>query len=366
MTEKIRRVRWVQLDLGEEEKKALADCIDRGWIAGGGPATQELERTVKRLVDVKHAVACSSGTTALMTALYAVIPDARRAAIPTFTFVATVNVTRNLIEPVLVDCDPATLNLSLKDLSAVQWDCVIPVHVGGLPVDMAEVVETAEKRNGWVIEDAAEAIGAQYRGKPVGSLGDLACFSLYASKVVASGEGGFITTNSDELAEKCRQIINQGYAPRNEEAPWEYLHSSFGLNFRITDLQAAVAVEQLKKLPRFLERRSRIASIYREMLNGKVGFQQVPPDRTHPYYLFLILVEEPKRDKVIRRLTERGIEAKVTWRPVHLQPFYRHDGRPLPNAEHAWRQVIALPIHNKMSEEDAVYVSDQLLNILVS
>lgn len=358
-----RRVRWAQLDIGEEEKKALARCVERGWIAGGGPATKELEKTVSQLLGVKHIVTCSNGTTALMTALYALEKRAKTVAVPTFTFVATVNAAKNIMQHNLVDCDPKTLNVSLEDLSREKWDCVIPVHVGGLPADMVEVKELAEKRGGWVIEDAAEAIGAQYHGKYAGALGDLACFSLYATKIIASGEGGFITTNNDELADGCRQIINQGYAPHSD-APWDYVHTSFGLNFRLSDLQAAVAVEQMKKLQRFLEKRRSIASLYRELLDGKVDFQETPPDRTHPYYLFLILVDPKKRDPVIKKLNKNGIEAKVTWRPVHLQPFYKHNGKPLPNSEEAWRKIIALPIHNKMSDDDAVYVCDQLLEAL--
>ncbi len=299
-----------------------------------------------------------------MTALHAIESKTEKVAVPTFTFVATVNVARNLMKPVLVDCDPHTFNISVEDLSRSDWDCVIPVHVAGLPADMDELRESAEKRSAWIVEDAAEAIGAQYRDRPVGSLGHLACFSLYATKIITSGEGGFITTNSDELAEKCRQIVNQGYSKPSKEAPWEYLHTSFGLNFRLSDLNAAIALVQLKKLPRFLEKRSHIAALYKEMLNGKVEFQHISPDRTHPYYLFLITVDPAKRDDLIRKLVARGVETKVTWRPIHLQPFYLHDGRPLPHSEQVWRRIIALPVHNKMSDEDVSYVCDQLLDLL--
>jgi len=343
---------WAEPYLGEEEKEFLKDVIDSTWIGGNGPLTRKFEKEFARKVNAKYALAVNNGTSALLCAILALkekwlLPTF---SVPTFTFIATVNSVKVLdLEFDLIDCDKYTWNIDPKKIR-VKTDVLLTVDVGGLPCDYKEL----RKRKQFILEDAAEAFGARYRGKPIGSLADITTFSLHSAKIITTGEGGMITTNSKELYHAMRSITNQGYS--REKLPWEYEHVRLGLNFRMTEMQAAIGLAQLKRAGKYLKLRQEIAKIYKEEL-GKYGeFQKVPKDRTHPYFLFGILVDKKIRNELCKEMLKRGVQTKVTWKPVHLQRPYWRMKRKLRTSEEIYRRIISLPIHNKLTEEDAKIV----------
>jgi len=343
-------IRWAEPSLDEEEKEALKEVIDSTWIGGNGPKTREFEKEFARTVNARYALAVNNGTSALMCALLALREKYPlfNVIVPTFTFIATANVPRVFkIEMELVDARKDTWNLEVP--SYLKGDVIMAVDVGGLPCDY----DRLKKTGAIILEDAAEAVGGIYRGKKVGSISDITTFSFHSAKVMSTGEGGMITTNNKELYQIMKSITNQGY-PENKKA-WEYEHPRVGLNFRMTEMQSALGLVQLKKLSKFLRNRREIARIYKEELKKYGEFQRVPKDRVHPYFLFGILVEPKKREKLIQELRKNGIGVKVTWKPVHLQRPYKDEFslKKFTNAEYLYKRIISLPIHNKMNEEDA-------------
>jgi len=347
---------WAEPSLGEEEKELLEQVIDSTWIGGNGPLVKQFEKEFARKVGARYALAVNNGTSALLCAILAlkekwILPTF---SVPTFTFIATVNSVKVLdLEFDLIDCKRDTWNIDPKKVRT-KTDVLITVDVGGLPCDYKEL----RKRKQFILEDAAEAFGATYRGKKIGSIADVTTFSLHSAKIISSGEGGFCTTNDKELYEIMRSITNQGYT--REKKPWEYEHVRVGLNFRMTEMQAAIGLVQLRKSDKFLRLRQEIAKIYKEELYKYGEFQKVPRDRTHPYFLFGILVEPKIRDKLCKEMLKQGVQTKITWKPVHLQkPYLRKRKRKkFKVSEEIYRRIISLPIHNSLSEEDAKEVVD--------
>lgn len=349
-------IRWAEPNLGVEEKRLLKEVIDSGWIGGNGPKMKELERTFANVVGANHAIAVCNGTCGLLASVITAkeFCDAKAIAVPTFTFIAPVNVAAMFKPLRLLDCRLDTFEINLLEKN----ELVIPVDVGGLPCDLDWIIENSD----FVIEDACEALGSTYKKRKIGSIANISVFSLHAAKVVTSGEGGMITTNDEEIAEYLRSVVNQGYP--KEKAPHEYSHIIRGLNFRMTEMQAAIALAQLRKLRRFLGIRKKIAETYKDILGDKVGYQKIPKDREHPYFLFLIVLEPKLREKVLLNLKKNNVETKVTWKPVHLQPPYSNVKAFCPNSERIWKQVLSLPIHNKLTEEEAQFVAEKILEVI--
>lgn len=356
-------IHWAEPDVGQEEKEILESVIDSGWIGGNGPLTKKFEEQFANKVNVKHSIAVCNGTCGLIAGLLALKKKLGelRIAVPTFTFIATATsaslITKNIQ---LVDCKKTTFNIDPNKIGE-RNNVVMPVDVGGLPCDYDEILEMGKI----VFEDSAEALEAEYKGKKVGSIGDVTLFSFHAAKVAATGEGGMLTTNNTELHNLMRQIVNQGY-PLSKVNKWEYSHNEFGLNFRMTEMQSALGIVQLSKLDKYLRHREEIAKIYYDVFQDKVGFQEIPKDRKSSRFLFPILVPEKKQMGICQELLERGIETKITWKPVHLQEAlsYMISASEFRNAEWIWRRVISLPIHNKLTEEQAKYVAQSVLEIL--
>jgi len=231
--------------------------------------------------------------------------------------------------------------------SSSDYNVIMPVDVGGLPLDF----KTLEDPELIVLEDAAEAMGAEYNGTKVGNISDITIFSFHAAKVMTMGEGGAITTNCPEYYELMKPIVNQGYGKK--EHPWDYEHPSFGLNFRLPELQAALGLAQLKKLEIFLRHRELIAEIYREELSQYGEFQEVSSNIRHTNFLFCILVDPKKRDKLCEELVKEGVEVKVTWKPCHLQgAFKSYADSYLPHSEYLYKRIISLPIYNGLTSEE--------------
>ncbi|MFN3763821.1 MAG: DegT/DnrJ/EryC1/StrS family aminotransferase, partial [Anaerolineae bacterium] len=322
-----------------------------------GPRVQAFEEAFARYCGVKYAVATSSGTTALHVALLAhgIGPGDEVITTP-FTFIASANSILYVgARPVFVDIDPATFNICpdlLESAITPRTKAIMPVHLFGLPADMDPILEVAERYGLMVIEDACQSHGAEYKGKRVGSFGT-GCFSFYPTKNITTAEGGMITTNDEQIAEKCRVIRQHGMRRR-------YYHDELGFNFRMSDVHAAIGLAQLRKLEQFNELRIANARYLSDHLRGVV-VPVVPEGRRHVFHQYTIRVPDGRRDTVLDGLRERGIGTAVYYPvPVHQQQFYRDMGyKPvLPEAERAAREVLSLPVHPGLSHADLEKIAD--------
>ena len=354
--------------MGEEEKRAVMSVLDSGKLTDssheGGKWTRELEGKLARLLGAKHVVAVNSGTAALHCCMLALgIKPGDEVIVPSMTFVATANVVLACgAKPVFADnkedynIDPA----QVAKLITRRTKAIIPVHVYGYPADMDEINEVADKGSIPVIEDAAESVGAEYKGAQTGTLSRAGCVSLYASKVATSGEGGGISTNDGAFAEKIRLVRNHGMLHG-------YDTRLLGFNYRLPETAAAIGSVQMDRLPGFLEARARNAKYLNERISEMPGveFTQHSDDRTHVFYLYTLTLKK-KRDEIAERLRKRGIGAAVYWNPpVHRNPLYRKLGYgklKLKNADYDAGHVLSLPVHPGISEEDMKRVADEFID----
>lgn len=350
--------------LGEEERAAVEDVLTSGRMVDasyeGGKHVRDFERKVAALLGAKHVVAVNSGTAALHTTLAALgVKPGDEVVVPTMTFVATANVVLALgAKPVFVD-SKEDYNMDPEEFSRAitrRTKAVIPVHVYGYPADMDEINEVAEAKSVAVVEDAAESLGATYKGTQTGRLSAAGCFSMYATKVVTSGEGGAVSTDDDDLADKLRLVRNHGMVHG-------YDTKMLGYNYRLPELSAAIASAQMDKLGGFLKRRAENAAFLNEALEGVDGakFTQDSTDRTHVFYLYTLHLRKG-RDAVEKALHDAGVGAAVYWRiPVHRTPLYLKLGygkKKLRKAEEAAKHVLSLPVHPALSAEDLKKVAD--------
>jgi dTDP-4-amino-4,6-dideoxygalactose transaminase len=336
--------------------------------------TKELEREYAKLCSVKHAVAVSSGTAALEAALRCMKlkPD-EEVLVPTNTFTATLAaVIYAGGRPVLTDINPETLCIGVEDVQeklTPKTRGVIVVHIGGLVCPEVKAIRELCRDHGlFLIEDAAHAHGSKIDGEPAGSLGDAGCFSFYPTKVMTTGEGGMITTDSDEVAEKARILRDQGKESFTSNAIVE-----LGYNWRMDEISAAIGLVQLKRLNEVIERRNRIARIYDQGFRRLSGVKplHVPQNILNNYYKYILILDGGiDRDRVKQRLREKGVGCggEVYWPPLHLQPVYRRllgtkEGD-YPNAEDVCRRMLCPPIHSWMSPGDAEYVVEKLAEAL--
>ena len=342
--------------IGEEEKQAVLEVLESGVLAQG-PRVQEFEEAFAKYCGVKYAVATSSGTTALHVALLAhgIGPEDEVITTP-FTFIASANSILYVgARPVFVDIDLVTFNIRPDLLEAAitsHTKAIMPVYLFGLPADMNPIMEMAERYGLVVIEDACQAHGAEYRGKRVGGFGT-GCFSFYPTKNITAAEGGMITTDDEEIAERCRVIRQHGMRRR-------YYHDELGFNFRMTDVHAAIGLAQMGKLERFNEARIANARYLSEHLRGVV-IPAVPEGRRHVFHQYTVRVPDGRRDAVLDGLKERGIGSGVYYPvPIHRQQFYRDRGYDvtLPEAEQAAGQVLSLPVHPGLSLADLETIVD--------
>jgi dTDP-4-amino-4,6-dideoxygalactose transaminase len=353
--------------VGDEEKKAVLAVIESGMLTNGsyegGKKVQELEAKVRNLLGAKHTIAVNSGTAALHCALLSLgVKHGDEVVVPSFTFVATANVVLACgARPVFVDTkedyniDPAAFRRAITKRTKV----VIPVHLYGYPADMDEIREIAGSHSVRVVEDAAESLGAEYKGKQTGRLSDIGCFSMYASKVATSGEGGVVSTDSDALADMLRLVRNHGMLHG-------YDTRRLGFNYRMPEMAAAVGSVQMDKLGGFLEARVRNAKFLTEKLGGVEGaeFTQNAPDRTHVFYLYTLYLKK-NRDLVKERLNKKAIGAAVYFHmPVHRTPLFTSLGysrKRLKNTEAATRHVLSLPVHPGVSQQDIERIAEEFL-----
>jgi perosamine synthetase len=337
--------------MGAEEKQAVMEVLDSGIIAQG-PRVKAFEEGFAAMCGVKHAIATSSGTTALHTALLAHGIGAGDEVITSaFTFIASSNsVLFTGAKPVFVDIDPRTFNLDPAKIEAAitkKTKAILPVHLYGLSCDMDPIMAIAEKHGLAVIEDACQSHGAEYKGKKVGSFGT-GTFSLYPTKNMTSAEGGMITTNDSAIDELCRILRQHGMRVR-------YYHDMLGYNFRMTDLHAAIGLAQLQKLGKFNAQRQANAKFLSDNLKG-VRTPYIPEGQTHVFHQYTVRVPLGRRDALRTYLNENGVGSEVYYPvPIHKQTFYVNDlgyNDSLPETEQATKEVLSLPVHPGLTPSD--------------
>ena len=361
--------------IGKEEIDAATEVLKSGILtekSGMGPRTLEFEKEFAHYVGAKHAVAMASGTASLHAALaIAGVKQGDEVVVPSFTFHATAEVVLMCgAEPVFADIDPDTYTITADTVEAVMTTntkAIVPVHLYGLPADLEPLKKLARQRGVSLVEDAAQAHGAEYNDSMIGSIGDMTCFSFYAGKNMTTGEGGMVTTNDDDHSDKLRMMRTHG-----EQRP--YWPTMIGNNYRMNELLSAIGLVQLRKLPSFLEKRRKNALFLSEKLGvmGKVIPPKEPKGRKHAWYLYTLRLRGAnagKRNKVVEKLRSKNIEGAVYYEsPLHLLPLYRErtnaSRRPLPETEKACRQIFSVPVHPKLSEAELEYVFETLKRVL--
>jgi dTDP-4-amino-4,6-dideoxygalactose transaminase len=358
--------------IGNEEIEAVIQVMRSGILTtglGAGPKVSEFEKLYSAFAGVKHAIAVNTGTAALHAAVLAAgVGPGDEVILPSFTFVATAEaVVLAGAKPVFADIDPQTYTLSPEAFESSiteKTKAVIPVDLYGLPADTRLITKVAVKHSIVVIEDTAQSHGATYEGKPAGTVADIACWSLYAAKNIGTGEGGMVTTDNDGLAERVRMVRTHGEKVK-------YSSLMLGTNYRMTEIQAAIGVEQLKKLPKFLAIRSHNAQTLTELLN-KSDKITLPPElgnRKSSWYLYTIRIKNasaPQRNSIIEQMHSKGIGAEAYYpTPVHQMPYYKAFGTcNLPETEKTANQVLSLPIHPGVTDQQIKTIADTLLALL--
>lgn len=351
-------IKWAEPDIGEEEMESVVTSLKSRWVGSNGPMVRQFEHDFAVKVGARYAIAVSNGTCALLAALFAfrARKENIRVGVPTFTFIASANTSWEVGRDIrLIDCNKRTWNIE-KDLIPSDINVLMTVDVGGLPCDYNSLKDLGVP----IIADSAESIGAQYKGSLIGTQADVHCFSLHRAKIITTGEGGMITTDDEELYDEMRAWVNHGYEPARKK--WEYKHSTRALNFRMTELEAAVGIAQLKKLDRYVDERRKKATVYKGIIGEMAEYQEEPEDYLHPYFFFGMLINKDP-DWFCMEMLDRQIEVK-TWTPVHRQKPYSQMGNNLPNADWVASKVVLLPIHNRLGEKDVEYVAETAKRLL--
>ena len=333
--------------LCEKELEYVSDCIISNWISSTGKYVTRFESLFADYCGTKYAVATSSGTTALHLALLALgVGEGDEVIVPSFTFIATANaVTYTGAKPIFVDSEKETWNIDPKLIEAAirpQTKAIIPVHLYGHPADMDPILKIAKAHKLYVIEDAAEAHGAEYKGKKVGGLGDIGIFSFFGNKIITTGEGGMIVTNNPELEKQMRLLRDHGMSPTKR-----YWHSVLGYNYRLTNIQAAIGVAQIERIDSIIKAKLDIAERYRKQLKDIRGIICPPQTKwaRNVYWLYSIVVQEEfgiSRDDLMKELNSMGIDTRPLFPPVHTQPIY-NTGQCLEVSEELALKGLSLP-----------------------
>jgi perosamine synthetase len=386
------RVPFYRPDLGEAEIQEVVATLRSGWLTTG-PKVKRFETEFAAAVSAQHAVAMNSCTAALHLAVHALgLEPGQGVLVPALTFAATAEVIRYEGGiPVLVDCDPASLNMDLEDaarklsqiragrpLAGLPQDLpvvgIVPVHVGGLMMDIGQIHAFAAVHRLWVVEDAAHSFPAAWRQSPDRpwqrcgqGTSAVACFSFYANKTITTGEGGMAVTDDEELAARIRLLSLHGLSQDawdrySGKGSWDYRIIAPGYKYNMTDIAAAIGIHQLARAESMRRVRETIADEYRARLGGidEIELPVVPANRVHAWHLFPIRLRLESlsidRDQLIRELNQEGIACSVHWRPLHLHPYYEQTfgwtPADLPVASNLWRRLVSMPLFSTMRQDE--------------
>lgn len=357
----------------EREKELLVQCVETGWISSEGPFVRRFEEMFAEFVGVKHGVAVSSGTAAIEVGIAALeLETGDEVIMPSFTIIScAMAIIRNGLRPVLVDSESKTWNMDLNQVAdkiTPRTKAIMPVHIYGHPVEMDPLLELAEEHGLYVIEDAAEVHGAEYKGRKCGSMGHMAAFSFYANKIVTTGEGGMVVTDDNHLSGRLRSLRNLCFRPERR-----FEHQKLGYNFRMTNLQAAVGVAQMERIDELLKRKIWQGKEYRKRLKNIDGIKlQAVKDWARPVYWIngIVLHDDVPMDafELASRLSERGVQTRPFFRPMHEQPIFQKMGlfneEHYPVSEQLARRGLYLPSGMALTEEQIDTVCAHLIDCL--
>jgi perosamine synthetase len=358
----------VEPDIGELEFRYVLDALASGWVSSLGPYVREFESRFAAYCGVRHGVSTCNGTAALHLALVSLgVGRGDEVIVPALTFAATAAaVAYTGATPVFAESDGDTWCIDpagIRGLITRRTRAVIAVHLYGHPADMNPILAIAREHRLAVIEDAAEAHGANYHGRRIGGLGGMAVFSFYGNKTITAGEGGMLVTDDAELAGRARLLSNHAMDPERR-----YWHSELGYNYRLSNIQAALGLAQFERIERLLELKRGIFKWYSELLRGIEGLELNPcmPWADNSYWLACALLPRSvSRDAVIKSMKVAGIETRPFFTPMHLLPLFHDSGAgSLPVAEDLASRGINLPSSVKLSKEDVHYISTVLLQCI--
>jgi len=362
--------------LDGNEKKYLNECIESGWISFEGPFVKRFEEGMAKLTQRKHGIAVSNGSTAIETAIIALqIGAGDEVIMPTFTIIScAAPVVRCGAKPVLIDADPCTWNMKVKDIEnkiTSKTKAIMMVHIYGLPVDVEPILELAKKYNLYIIEDAAEMHGQTYKGKPCGSFGNISIFSFYPNKHITCGEGGMVLTDDDALAERSQLARNLFFSPKKR-----YVHEELGYNFRMTNMQAAIGCAQLERIADTVQKKRHIGRLYTELLKDVKGLQ-LPVANTdyaeNIYWVYGIVLAdtiEIDADEMMKRLATEGIGTRGFFWCMHEQPVFKKlhlfEGESYPVAGKLARRGFYLPSGLTLTDDQQQYVVEKIKLVMKS
>jgi UDP-4-amino-4,6-dideoxy-N-acetyl-beta-L-altrosamine transaminase len=368
--------------IDEDDIKAVVEVL-RGDYLTTGPKIKEFEESLTQYTGAKYAVAISNGTAALHAACFAAgIKEGDEVITTPITFAASANCVLYMgAKPVFADINPRTYNIDPDEIRSKVTErtkAIIPVHFTGQPCDMDEILKIAQEYNLIVIQDGAHAIGAEYKGEKIGSIGDMTTFSFHPVKHITTGEGGAITTNNEELYKKLILFRTHGITRDKDvllkdEGPWYYEQQCLGYNYRITDIQAALGISQLDKLKGFLALRREYVKRYNEAFSAvnEIDLPYQLEDINSAWHLYIIKLKLERlgcgRRQVFDELKERGIGVNVHYIPVYYHPYYRQLGYNkglCPRAEELYERIITLPLFPKMGKEDVEYVISNVKEVI--
>tara|TARA_Y100000589_G_scaffold302346_1_gene313839 strand:- start:2392 stop:3513 length:1122 start_codon:yes stop_codon:yes gene_type:complete len=362
--------------IGEKEKNLVMECLNSGWISSEGPFVAEFEDSFSKFVNRRYGISCSSGSGALDIAIAALgIGPGDEVILPTFTIIScAASIIRAGAKPIVIDADINTWNLDATQLESSitpKTVAIMMVHIYSHPADVDKVLEVAKKYKLSVIEDSAELIGAEYKGKKCGGFGDISTFSFYPNKQITTGEGGMITTNDSYLAERCRSLRNLCFQKNKR-----FIHEELGWNYRMTNLQAALGIGQLSRIEEIIKKKRKIGNLYNQYLRGIKGIK-LPLQKTsyseNIYWVYGLLVDEDFGDaqKIMNLLSQNGIGTRPFFYPMHKQPVLKKMGLFKDNpkkwiADRLYKQGFYIPSGLSLTDENILKVSEKIKNIFSS
>lgn len=358
--------------INQKDKNSIKQALDNRWLTNG-PLLEKFENKIKNFVGTKFSAGVSSATHALHLAVRSLdIGIGDEVIVPTFTFVATANAVRYCrAKPILVDVDSDTFNISIKEIKrkiTKKTKAIIPVHYGGQACDMDEIMEITKRNNVSIIEDCAHSLGSIYKKKKCGSIGNIGCFSFYPTKVITTGEGGMITTNSKKLFDKVRLLRSQAMSiqakDREKGAKWQYDIIDLGYNYRLDEIRASLGLSQFERINQINKLRQKVAKKYDDKIS-KIKGLSIPykkSNRNHIYHLYSIKVEKNyylTRDELFKKLHKNGIGTSVQYFPLHLMSEFKDkykNSNNFKNANFLKDRVLCLPIYPKMTNKEIDFV----------
>ena len=315
--------------LSNESRKNVLKALSTNWISSSGPFVKQFEENFSDYVGMKYGVAVSNGTAALHVALLTLgIEKGDEVIVPAFTMGATwLAVLYVGAKPIFVDCEPKTYNIDpnlIEEKITKKTKAIMPVHIYGHPADMDAVLKIAKKHKLFVIEDAAEVHGAEYKGQKCGSMGDINCFSFYANKIITTGEGGMVLTNDKKLAKKARKFMDLYHSDKKR-----FIHEGVGFNYRMTNLQAALGVGELRNIDKYIKQKEKMSALYAKILKDVPGLR-LPETKNYAknvFWMYAVLVDQNKfgmsRDRLRKELLKRGIDTRDFFYSPQVQPVLK-------------------------------------------